>query len=104
MTTVLGPIISQASDFWGRKWFLIVLTLLGAVGGAVVARASSMGMVIAGFSILGSAFGVQPLLHAVASEVIPRRWRSWAQATVSLKARSQLTQLTLNHRCRLAVA
>lgn len=84
MTTVLGPVVSQASDFWGRKWFLLILTLCGAVGCVVVSRASSMGMVIGGFCIVGTAFGAQPLLHAVASEVLPRRWRSWAQAAVSI--------------------
>ena len=41
-------------------------------------------MVIAGFSLIGVAFGVQPLLHAVASEVLPRRWRAWAQASVMI--------------------
>ncbi len=56
--------------------------MFGAVGGVVVARASSMGMAITGFTIIGTAFGAQPLLHTVASEVLPRRWRSWAQAAV----------------------
>jgi MFS family permease len=82
LTVVLGPIISHAADYWGRKWFLTVLTAVGAVGGAVVARASSMAMAIAGFAFIGIAFGVQPLLHTVASEVLPRRWRAWAQACV----------------------
>lgn len=84
LTVVLCPIVSQASDYWGRKWFLVIFSLFGAVGGLVVARASSMGMVIAGFTILGSAFGAQSLLHTVASEVLPRRWRSWAQAAVMI--------------------
>jgi MFS family permease len=50
----------------------------------VVARASSMGMAIAGFTVIGTAFGAQPLLHTVASEVLPRRWRSLAQAAVMI--------------------
>ena len=82
LTAVLGPIVSQAADYWGRKWFLVILTLFGAVGGVVVARASSMTIVIVGFSIIGIAFGAQPLLHTVASEVLPRRWRPWGQASV----------------------
>ena len=36
----------------------------------------------AGFTIIGTAFGAQPLLHTVASEVLPRRLRAWAQACV----------------------
>lgn len=81
---MLCPIVSQASDYWGRKWFLVILSLFGAIGGLVIARASSMGMVIAGFTILGTAFGAQSLLHTVASEVLPRRWRSWAQAAIMI--------------------
>ncbi|PHH92706.1 hypothetical protein CDD83_5943 [Cordyceps sp. RAO-2017] len=39
-----------------------------------------MNMAIAGFCIIGISFGVQPLLHTVTSEVLPRRWRAWGQA------------------------
>jgi MFS family permease len=80
MTVVLGPIVSQAADYWGRRPFLIGLTALGAVGCIIVSRANSMGMAIAGFTVTGFSYGAQPLLHAVASEVLPRRYRSWAQA------------------------
>ncbi|KAH6683933.1 major facilitator superfamily domain-containing protein [Halenospora varia] len=84
LTVVLGPIVSQAADYWGRKWFLVILSLFGAVGSVVVARASSMAMVIAGVTIIGLAFAAQPLLHTVASEVLPRRWRGWAQSAVMI--------------------
>ena len=53
---------------------------MGAIGSIIVARATSMNMVIAGFTISGFSYGAQPLLHTVASEVVPRRYRSWAQA------------------------
>jgi hypothetical protein len=59
---------------------------MGAVGSLIVSRATSMTMVIAGTGVIGIAFGAQPLLHTVASEVLPRRWRSWAQALVSLRS------------------
>lgn len=74
--------MSQAADYWGRRWFLILLTLIGAAGSVTVARASSMDMAISGFCLIGTAFGVQPLLHAVISEVLPRRWRAHGQAAV----------------------
>ena len=77
---MLGPIVSQAADYWGRKWFLVFLTLFGAVGSVIVARATSMNMAIGGFCVMGIAFGVQPLLHTVTSEVLPRRWRAYGQA------------------------
>ncbi|KAL3295880.1 siderophore iron transporter [Colletotrichum asianum] len=86
MTVVLSPIVSQAADYWGRRWFLIGLTACGIIGSIVVARATSMAMAIAGFTVTGCSYGAQPLLHAVASEVLPRRYRPWAQAADNLSA------------------
>lgn len=83
-TVVLGPIVAQAADYWGRKWFLVGLSFSGGLGGLVTARATSMDMAIAGCCLIGTAFGMQPLLHAVVSEVLPRAWRGWAQSIVML--------------------
>lgn len=94
LTVVLGPPVSQAADYWGRKWFLVVFSAAGVVGAIIVARASSMAMAIAGFTVLGISFGVQPLLHAVAAEVLPRRWRPYAQAaTLSGSSMGSVTGL-----------
>ncbi|CAK7206933.1 hypothetical protein SEUCBS139899_009740 [Sporothrix eucalyptigena] len=86
LTVVLSPVVSQAADYWGRRWILITLTLCGVVGSIVVARANSIGMAISGFTVTGIAYGAQPLLHAVASEVLPRRYRPWAQGATNLSA------------------
>ncbi|ORY58183.1 major facilitator superfamily domain-containing protein [Pseudomassariella vexata] len=86
MTVVLSPIISQAADYWGRRWFLISLTACGAIGSIVVARANSMNMAIGGFAVTGLSYGAQPLLHAVASEVLPRRYRPWGQGFTNASA------------------
>ena len=82
-TVALCPPIAQAADFWGRKWFLVALGVIGCAGSIIISRATSMGMAITGFVIGGIAFGVGPLLIAVVSEVLPRKYRSWAQATVN---------------------
>lgn len=58
--------------------------MFGAVGSVIIARATSMGMLIAGFTVSGVAFGAQPLLHTVTSEILPRRWRGWGQAVDSI--------------------
>jgi len=86
VTTVLSSPISQAADYWGRRWFLIVLTGFGAIGSLIVARATSMNMAIAGEVIAGLSYGAQPLVHAVASEVLPRRNRPNGQAAVNVAA------------------
>jgi MFS family permease len=84
ITCVLGPPVSQAADYWGRKWFIVILTLFGCVGCIIVSRATSMRMAIAGEVIAGLAYGAQPLLYAVASEILPRRYRPIAQAGINV--------------------
>src|SRR5271170_2576647 len=86
LTVVLSPPVSQAADYWGRKWFLVGLTACGCVGSIIVSRATSIGMAIAGFAIGGISFGAQPLLHAVTSEILPRKYRPLAQGTVNTSA------------------
>lgn len=83
-TVVLGPIFSQAADYWGRKWFTVVGSFFGGIGAIIVARATSFDMVIGGFCVTGIAFGAQPLLHAVAGEILPRKWRSWGQGLLMM--------------------
>ncbi|KAH6658528.1 major facilitator superfamily domain-containing protein [Truncatella angustata] len=68
------------ADYWGRKWFLIIPSIFGVVGCMIIGQASDMPMAIAGFTVLGIAFGPQGLVHAVTSQVLPRRWRPWGQA------------------------
>lgn len=84
LTCVLGPPVSQAADLWGRKWFIIIGALGGFAGSMILARATSMGMAIAGEAICGLAFGAQPLLYAVASEILPRRYRPAAQGGLNI--------------------
>jgi len=43
-------------------------------------------MAISGEVITGLSYGAQPLLHAVASEVLPRKYRPFAQAAVNVAA------------------
>ena len=84
LTALLGPPISQAADYWGRKWFIVVLSTFGVVGSIVVSRADSMGQAIAGEVIIGVAYGCQPLLFAIGSEILPRRVRPAAQAGLNI--------------------
>ena len=83
---VLGPPFSQAADYWGRKYFVVVPTLCGAVGCLIFSRADDFGTLIVGQSIAAVTSGAQPLLHAIASEITPRRYRSLAQAAANTAA------------------
>lgn len=83
VTTVLSPPISQAADYWGRKWLLIFCTSMGVVGSLIISRAQNVGTLLVGFTFSGIAFGAQPLIPTVSSEVVPRKLRSYAQAFVN---------------------
>ncbi|RVX68467.1 hypothetical protein B0A52_07890, partial [Exophiala mesophila] len=82
----LSPPISQAADYWGRKWFVVGFTAAGFVGCLISSRANTFGVLIGGQSIGCLCMGAQPLVHAIASEIIPRKYRSHAQAAVTAAA------------------
>ncbi|KAK4944541.1 hypothetical protein LTR10_015975 [Elasticomyces elasticus] len=86
LTVCLSPIFTQAADYWGRKWLIVSATTFGFVGAIVASRAQTIGTVIGGFTIMGVCYGAQPLLHAVASEVLPRKHRPIAQASINFSA------------------
>lgn len=44
--------ITQVADYWGRKWFLVVLSALGFVGATMVTRAQNVALLIAGFKVM----------------------------------------------------
>lgn len=80
---VLGPIFCHIADYWGRKWLLVIMgSFLGTAGALILARATTIGMALSGTCLIGISFGGQPVLHAVASEVLPRRWRGWSQGAL----------------------
>lgn len=80
---ILGPVVCKAADFWGRKWLMVVTLLMGTVGCIITSRATSMGMAIAGQAITGFSGINQALSQAVTAEVLPRKYRPWAQVLVN---------------------
>ena len=84
LTTALCPPVSQAADYWGRKWFLIGSQTCGLAGSIIISRAQSMDTIIGGFIVIGICSGTQSLSFAVVSEVLPRRYRPFAQTSLNL--------------------
>ncbi|KAL2782938.1 major facilitator superfamily domain-containing protein [Aspergillus keveii] len=82
LSTALGPPVSQAADYWGRKWLLVGTTVGGCAGAIIVSRATGIASLIAGFTVMGITYTGQALLHAVVSEVLPRKHRPYAQSGV----------------------
>lgn len=83
MIPCLGPPIAQVADYWGRRYLVLVTTFCGLIGCIILARAETMGVAIAGEAISSISTGSLPLLHAIASEVLPHRSRGTAQAALN---------------------
>ncbi|KAH6949391.1 hypothetical protein BKA56DRAFT_638842 [Ilyonectria sp. MPI-CAGE-AT-0026] len=79
----LGAPVAQAADYWGRKWFLVISCAFAVVGSIIVSRATNIDMALAGNALASISTSAQPLLFAVASEILPRRWRPAAQGGVT---------------------
>ena len=81
----IGPSVAQATDFWGRKWFVVVGMFLGTVGTIVVSRSNDIATAIAGQTIAGiGGSPTQALTHAIMSEILPRKHRPLAQAAIQI--------------------
>ncbi|KAM0415883.1 hypothetical protein ACHAPT_013145 [Fusarium lateritium] len=76
--------IAQSSDFWGRRIPILICTAICFIGSLLISRAVSMTMAIAGSLLVGVGSGSSSLLYAVASEIMPRRYRPIAQAGVNI--------------------
>ncbi|KAJ9625494.1 hypothetical protein H2203_004251 [Taxawa tesnikishii (nom. ined.)] len=83
-TLALNPPLSQAADYWGRRWIIVITSVFGVIGSLVISRAQDIATLIVGFCILGIAFGCQSLLYAVVSEVLPRKFRPLGQASLNI--------------------
>lgn len=81
-TLALSLPLSQAADYWGRRWMITIPSLLAIAGFLIVSRAHNIATLLAGFCVSGPAFGTQTLFNAIASEVVPRKYRAAAQASL----------------------
>jgi MFS family permease len=79
----LSAPVAQAADLWGRKWFVVGFTYCGAVGSLIASRANGFPQLIAGQTIGSFHAGAQTLVHAIASEILPRKYRPFAQAATA---------------------
>lgn len=80
----LNPTLSQAVDYWGRRWILVATTLSGMVGAIIVSRAQDIATVIVGFCLIAVMFGGQAASFAVVGEILPRKYRALGQASLNV--------------------
>ncbi|KEF52549.1 uncharacterized protein A1O9_11391 [Exophiala aquamarina CBS 119918] len=84
---VLGPIIAAASDtFQARKLILVCTSTISFIGAAIAPGSKDIYRLIVAQTIIGVGFAAVPLAYAVPSEILPRRWRPFAQAGINVSA------------------
>lgn len=79
----LGSSVAQAADYWGRKWPIVISCTLAIVGSLILSRATDVDMALAGNVLASISLAAQPLLYAVASEILPRKYRPAAQGGIT---------------------
>jgi MFS family permease len=95
---VLAPVFSSASDiFQARKFLLCAGSAVSVVGAGVAARSHTLGSLLVGQTLIGVGFAMLPLAYVVPSEILPRKWRPFAQGLLNVFAYSAavLGQLTM---------
>ncbi|RSL54650.1 hypothetical protein CEP53_007376 [Fusarium sp. AF-6] len=73
---VISVFTGDLSDIFGRRWFLYLASVAGAVGLIVAGRATSVPMIIAGQVISGIGLTVGYLATPLLAEAVPKRWRA----------------------------
>ncbi|KAK5203332.1 hypothetical protein LTR41_010975 [Exophiala xenobiotica] len=83
---VTQTIAGRCSDIFGRRNFFLVGNLFGLVGCSVSSSANHINTVIAGSVLMGIGAGMQQVSFAAASEIVPKKYRGWAQGCLSFVA------------------
>ncbi|CAK7207711.1 hypothetical protein SEUCBS139899_010522 [Sporothrix eucalyptigena] len=84
VVTCIGMlIVGRLSDIVGRRYFLIGGQLFGITGSAIMAKATSINMLVAGAVIYGVATTTQLTFPFIIHELVPNKHRGTAQAIVT---------------------
>ncbi|BGP55451.1 hypothetical protein JCM8202v2_003055 [Rhodotorula sphaerocarpa] len=81
-----GPMLARFSDIYGRRYVILICYALFIVAAIVCMTAKTINAVIAGQAIAGVAAGSIGIINAVASEVMPGVYRTWAQSALNCSA------------------
>lgn len=77
-------VVGRMSDIFGRRWIFIIASLLGTAGAIWASQANSVKQLVGATVMLGLAGGVQISYFWIISEIVPMRWRFFANATIYL--------------------
>ncbi|KAF4341205.1 drug facilitator PEP5 [Fusarium beomiforme] len=77
VTLAFGPALGSMSDRFGKRWFIIVASIIGVVGSVVSGSAKSTTTIIAGNTLTGLANAGCIMGVPAAQEVTPNKLRPW---------------------------
>lgn len=76
--------MSIISDVYGRRYLIIAVWVVYCVTSIISMTAHGMTQMIIGQTLAGIASGVSGLMFGVASEILPSRYRAYAQTVVNV--------------------
>ncbi|KJR86830.1 siderophore iron transporter [Sporothrix schenckii 1099-18] len=82
MLAVGLTLVGQMSDVFGRRYFFIGGTLLGAVGATIASRAQTIPVAIGGEVLVGLSAATGYSYAFVIGELVPMKWRFMANAVI----------------------
>ncbi|CAK7245883.1 MAG: hypothetical protein STHCBS139747_007488 [Sporothrix thermara] len=82
MLAVGLTLVGQMSDVFGRRYFFIGGTLLGAVGATIASRAQTVSVAIGGEVLVGLSAATGYSYAFVIGELVPMKWRFAANAVI----------------------
>ncbi|KAK4051412.1 hypothetical protein OIV83_002896 [Microbotryomycetes sp. JL201] len=78
-----GPIFAIISDLYGRRNIVLFVWLLACVAAIIAMTADGINQVIAGQALSGFCSGINGVMFAIPSEVLPSRIRAHVQTAVN---------------------
>ncbi|KAJ5934185.1 hypothetical protein N7466_003732 [Penicillium verhagenii] len=77
MTLAFGPIFGSLSDRLGKKWFIVICSVIGIVGSVISGTAHETKVIVAGNTLTGLANAGCIMGIPAAQEVTPNKLRPW---------------------------
>ncbi|KUL90297.1 hypothetical protein ZTR_01916 [Talaromyces verruculosus] len=77
MTLAFGPVFGSLSDRLGKKWFIVICSILGVIGSIISGSAHHTEVIVAGNILTGLANAGCIMGVPAAQEVTPNKLRPW---------------------------
>ena len=80
---VLLLIVGSLSDVLGRRYFMVAGCCCGMVGAIIAATANKVTTLIGSSVFMGIAGATQVIYPMLVAEIVPNKWRGFAQAAIT---------------------